>query len=137
MTGTKRLLLVYSVMGLAACEGPAEEAVRAASLDPAATEFQDVGRCEKDRGIVTGKFNAKNAFGAYVGFQSFYWSADGGLVLHEHPKFSEMIDRCYGPLVIDPNDKAAAEAGRALKELDRANRMLEEAKRKAAREVGQ
>jgi hypothetical protein len=41
-------------------------------LDPSSVQFRDVSTSDK---CVTGEINAKNSFGAYVGFKGFYYSA--------------------------------------------------------------
>ena len=52
----------------------AEAAITEGAKDPSSVVFKDVADCP-NKGWVTGKLNAKNAFGAYVGFKHFYSNA--------------------------------------------------------------
>ena len=74
----------------------AEDAVRRLMKDPDSTQFRDVVRCSADATVSAGEFNAKNLYGAYVGFESFYYAPDTGVVLLSDDGFSLMMNRCYG-----------------------------------------
>ncbi|NBR31974.1 MAG: hypothetical protein EBS87_07520 [Sphingomonadaceae bacterium] len=50
-----------------------ERTVRSHHRDPDATLFRGVTRCAPNSTIWQGEFNAKNAYGAYVGYQSFIY----------------------------------------------------------------
>lgn len=73
----------------------AKEAVSRGLLDPGATQFRNLEVCSEDRNVISGEFNAKNAYGAYVGFKSFYY-ADNAVALVEDPAFGPLVKRCYG-----------------------------------------
>lgn len=61
--------------------------------DPDAVQFSRLERCNNDRLIWTGELNSKNGFGAYAGFQTFYY--DGTRVAFlDDPAAGEMIRRC-------------------------------------------
>lgn len=79
---------------------PAEESVRQVFADPDSVQFRDVRKCAADSTLTTGVFNAKNAFGAYVGFQPF-------VVEYDFPTFDgfgnleQMLARCNGTQYIE------------------------------------
>ncbi len=91
----------------------AETRIAAAMRDPSSVQFRDVVICPTGDGV-TGYYNAKNSYGAYVGFQAFiyadyrYWLADGS----SFGDFNDLMRRCYGP-------DAAAEAESSIEETDR------------------
>lgn len=62
---------------ISACDSPrvsaAKEAVRNGMRDPDSVEFRGIYETER---AVCGEVNAKNAFGAYVGFRPFYAYGD-------------------------------------------------------------
>lgn len=91
----KKVACVLAMLTLAGCEGPAERAVRAAMLDPDATQFRNVETCPADRSITRGEFNGKNGFGAYTGFSTFYYSK-GHLTFIGDADFLDRIEACYG-----------------------------------------
>lgn len=64
-------------------------------MDPDSVQFRGVRRCASEPALVTGEFNAKNAYGAYVGFQPFYYDRGGVLTLNEATAFGEATDRCF------------------------------------------
>jgi len=67
-----RLALAASLLALAGCSSPerdAAQAARAAMADPDSAQTTKVRMA--DDGLVCGLINARNAFGAYVGFQPF------------------------------------------------------------------
>jgi len=84
----------------------AKSAVRREMRDPDAAQFREMGGCFKDKAIVKGEVNGKNAYGAYTGFRPFYF-ADGRAVLANTEdlfggsEFEEVARRCdgYGPVV--------------------------------------
>jgi hypothetical protein len=55
----------------------AEQAIAKDFLDPASAQFRNVRLVDKVKGddVVCGEVNAKNSYGAYVGFRKFYYSA--------------------------------------------------------------
>lgn len=77
MSGTSRGWgLVACSCALAACNPAhreAEEAVRRLLTDPQSAQFSEMKQCGKSA-AVTGKVNAKNAFGGYTGPQIFYYA---------------------------------------------------------------
>lgn len=52
----------------------AKEALRHSMKDPDATQFREVAWCGKEGGPIEGEFNAKNSYGAYAGFERFYYA---------------------------------------------------------------
>lgn len=44
--------------------------------DPSSVEYRNVRSCGKDGQWAAGEYNAKNSFGAYVGFQPFIYDGD-------------------------------------------------------------
>jgi hypothetical protein len=102
--------LIMIALGLASCRpNPAENAVRQLARDPESVQFRDVKECPADAELTTGFFNAKNAFGAYVGFQEFVFD---GVVAHssEFGDIERMTAKCYGEQYIDaaPLEKISA-----------------------------
>lgn len=79
----------------------AEKAVRYNARDPDAVQFREVKRCSNDKAVIRGEYNGKNGYGAYAGFEPFYYSAEHGLVLLNDADFSSMLKPCYGA---NPND---------------------------------
>jgi hypothetical protein len=86
-------LLVSACFGDSYIE-EAQGAVATRMRDPSSVQFQYVERCRGETALVRGEYNAKNGFGAYTGFSSFYYVA-GSVVLLEDYQFSEMTDRCF------------------------------------------
>lgn len=72
----KAALLVAMAITLASCErySEAKDAVRQQLKDPASARFQNVIR---DGRYVCGEYNAKNGYGAYGGFDVFYYDTVG------------------------------------------------------------
>lgn len=95
----KATFYAIAFLMVAACSpstnSEAEEAVRALMRDPDSTQFRNVSICPNDRTMSHGDYNAKNLYGAYVGFEPFYYSADTGVVFLANPEFSEMLGRCF------------------------------------------
>lgn len=81
---------------LAGCDGAAEDAVSNRMADPEAVQFRDLRKCSEDNTVTQGRFNAKNAYGAYTGFEPFYYATDVGAVILGDSEFSAMTSRCYG-----------------------------------------
>ena len=82
---------------LSGCNSEQREAERAVSdrmRDPGSTQFKDVARCSADPNIWHGSFNAKNGFGAYSGFDPFYYE-NFRVVLLGDSDFSSFTDRCF------------------------------------------
>lgn len=52
----------------------AKKAVREKLKDPEAARFRNVRKKKGHEGVVIGEVNAKNSFGAYVGYDRFYVS---------------------------------------------------------------
>jgi hypothetical protein len=61
----------------------AEAQIRGQLLDPDETKFQNV-RGSPQLGCVTGQLMGKNSFGAYTGWQEFYWHENSGAILAEN-----------------------------------------------------
>lgn len=74
--------IIVAVILLAGCGQSeiekAQQAVAQKTREPAAAQFQNVTYCSGDPRIIVGKVNAKNGFGGYVGFTTFY--VDRGVV---------------------------------------------------------
>jgi hypothetical protein len=68
----KYFLLLLVAFSLAACESSEEkelkEFVSSQFKDPQSTQFQ---KLVHGKGVLCGEINAKNGFGAYVGFKKF------------------------------------------------------------------
>lgn len=83
----------------------AQEAAANMTRDPAAAQFRNVRSCDGDGELIYGEMNAKNAFGAYVGFTPFF--SDGGTVTIADEHFlstgegrkyaAALSERCFGP----------------------------------------
>lgn len=92
-----RLIPIVSILVIAGCSSPftdAEDAVRAHVKDANSTEFRDVAFCgDKTGNVIRGEFNSKNSYGAYAGYEKFYY--DGGVVeLPDDYGYLALMDRC-------------------------------------------
>lgn len=129
--------ILVLLLALTACgTSEAEEAVKRSMLEPAATQFRDVKTCDADQNLIVGDFNAKNRVGGYEGFKPFYYT-EHRAIFAEDGDFAKMTDRCYGKVTVDPTDKDAVAAAKALRDLDAATTALEQARQKAASEVSE
>ena len=62
----------------------AKKAVRARVVDPTSVLFRDIHSGKSGGSVkVCGEYNAKNRFGAYVGYTGFSWRKDGSVVILE------------------------------------------------------
>lgn len=86
-------------MILSGCEdrtiGEAKAAVAATMRDPGSVQFAGVQWCPKGN-VVTGQVNAKNGFGAYVGFAPFYYRKPFTAVGPDAFMFDELQSDCVG-----------------------------------------
>jgi len=73
----------------------AKEAVSHDLNDPESAQFRDVVVCSADQTVVRGEVNAKNLFGAYIGFKPFYF-ADNQVADLDHGRFTDLMNRCFG-----------------------------------------
>lgn len=79
-----------------------KDAVANKTRDPTAAEFRNVRYCDGRDDLIAGEMNAKNAFGAYVGFTPFFW--DRGVItiveesIFDNPErqrfVAKLMDRC-------------------------------------------
>lgn len=70
----------------------AKAQVAARMRDPASVQFKDVS-VSTTGGRVCGSVNAKNGYGAYVGFTPFIWLGSGEILTYEaEPTFDEIMD---------------------------------------------
>jgi len=60
--------------------------------DPWSTKFELVHDCGDRGSVVSGRYNAKNSYGAYEGFQTFYY--DQGQVYLEDEAQLPIIEKC-------------------------------------------
>lgn len=105
------LVMIALSLGLGACGSAhqdAEDAVRRRQKDPDATQFRDLMKCPKDPRVTSGEYNAKNSYGAYIGFEAFYHSQDTGVVFLSDDDFMMMLDRCYGKSKTDTGSEPQA-----------------------------
>lgn len=83
---------------LAACgsaeQSRIEQAVAYSLADPGSAQFREVRRCTGDTAIWSGQVNAKNLYGAYVGFEPFLYSR-GTVARAGDSEFTGLLDRCY------------------------------------------
>lgn len=72
-----------------------ERTVRSHHRDPDATQFRGVKRCAPNSAIWQGEFNAKNGYGAYVGYQEFIYE-DGSVYAVGDPSdgYVDALTRC-------------------------------------------
>ena len=69
---------ISASIGLCSDRGLVEKAkseVSRSLKDPEATRFRNVRVKKGEKGIVIGEFNAKNGFGAYIGYDKFYYDS--------------------------------------------------------------
>lgn len=93
-------LVIVAALVLAGCLSKVsqiEEDVRRDMLDPDAVQFRNIESCYYNDKVWHGEFNAKNAYGAYTGFKSFYY-ADGDFATVEQGNFSDLMEKCYSKL---------------------------------------
>lgn len=79
-----RLMVALAVAAVSACGNSAritaaEEAVRSRMKDPGSVQFKTIKVAKT--GAVCGDFNAKNSYGAYVGFNMFAYTKEGELLI--------------------------------------------------------
>lgn len=98
-----RLLIICLSFVLAACGDneidAAKDMVASEMKDPSSVQWKDVKRCNSDRNVVSGEVNAKNSYGAYVGYTAFFYSNGvAALVTNtdDLDKFNELMKSCYG-----------------------------------------
>jgi len=73
----------------------AKEAVAEKVKDPASAQFKDVNLC-KTKGMVQGQFNAKNSFGAYTGYETFFFIDGTAFMIGSFPfDAANEKDRAY------------------------------------------
>lgn len=75
----------YRVEATPAQEKFAKETISREMKDPSSTQLRDVYATSRGLGddTVCGEVNAKNSFGAYVGFRSFVVNSDGSYYVSE------------------------------------------------------
>ncbi|HMO74139.1 MAG TPA: hypothetical protein PKD99_14100 [Sphingopyxis sp.] len=96
-------IAIVAALVLAGCDGAPKDAVRSLVRDPDSTQFRYVQRCSHDRTVWRGDYNAKNGFGAYTGFQPFYYSEiDRAVATLEHGNFEALSNRCFGKYADQP-----------------------------------
>ena len=129
---------------LSACteKSRVEGEVRAALKDPDAARFQEVEVCSADKAIYTGEVNAKNGYGAYNGFNRFYF-ADGQTVFYDddddgydNEKYHRLAARCNGTPYVDPSDAASSAASEAAAGAGSATRAAPDEKSEEQGETG-
>lgn len=94
----QKIVLIVATLALSGC-GPnraesVEREIRMQLRDPEAVQFDDISQCAGAPTIWTGRLNTKNGFGAYTGFQYFYY--DGISVYLEGDAPLDIIKRCSG-----------------------------------------
>jgi hypothetical protein len=104
---TREILLIGLLALLTGCEGrafdrtyggqfgKAREAVRSELKDPDSAKFSNLEVCAASNAVVTGKVNAKNSFGAYVGDESFFAKGSIGQ-FYRNVMFDDLARECYG-----------------------------------------
>lgn len=108
-----RVITCLASLLLVGCESSrVEDAVRRQMRDPDATQFREVSRCPADNSVWRGEYNAKNGFGAYNGFQSFYY-ADGYVITAGQGDILAALHRCFGRFAEDSPKEASEGASRS------------------------
>lgn len=111
---------VTLAIGMCACLGScarpyseAEKAVRYQLKDGDSAKFRNERRCGASD-IITGEVNSKNSYGAYAGFEAFYFR--GGLVEIGDDSSSTLFKAC-----MEATEAATDEMVNAMSPEDRAN----------------
>lgn len=102
----RQVAIALSALALGACQflpgseaqrfAEAEKDVRDRMSDPEAVQFRDIRACSRTPEAITGSFNAKNSFGAYVGFNEFFIIPGSGLILSDSQFYENAAKVCYG-----------------------------------------
>lgn len=75
------LFAIACLSGCTSANADAEQAVSNRMKDPRSTEFRNIGFCgESGKSVTRGEYNSKNSYGAYEGFEPFYYD-DGAVEL--------------------------------------------------------
>lgn len=92
------LTALLSLQGCDRISGKAsvEEAVAQSLIDPTSPLFRGTERCIADRDIWQGEVNGKNRFGAYVGFERFFYANGTVAIGYDHYDYPSLFNRCYG-----------------------------------------
>jgi len=88
----KALVAIFGLV-VAGCgpAGEAKEAVSREMRDPSSVQFRDVKSVKQADGstAVCGEYNAKNAFGAYVGFERFSYHSGRAYLQKSNPDMTD------------------------------------------------
>jgi hypothetical protein len=91
----RSIALFLGMSSLAGCSPQfraAQDAVISQMKDGGATEFRNIRYCGSEgNSVIIGEYNSKNSFGAYSGFETFYYD-DGIVELPDH--WGSLFDRC-------------------------------------------
>jgi hypothetical protein len=102
-----RIFALCCCISFAGCEpqviSDAKEALRHGAKDPDSVQFRDVKVCGADSQVVMGEYNAKNGYGAYNGYEPFYYS-DYRIAFSSDSQFQTMMARCFGPEIMKKVD---------------------------------
>lgn len=118
LVAMRAILIMAAALALGACDNVSGEAeVKAAvsrnMLDPDAVQFRDLERCTEDTSVWQGEFNAKNAYGAYTGFEAFFYS-NGAYATTDSDEgtadFMALLKRCFGKYAETSTEDASAPA---------------------------
>jgi hypothetical protein len=95
-------ILLLTFLILAGCDKQAmdaKDAVKRQLKDPNSVEFRDVESYEN--GVTCGRYNAKNGYGAYSGFQGFVYDK-GVVALQSDKEYTSARDKCTVGMGCDP-----------------------------------
>lgn len=115
-----RFIVLLSWLMLTGCEqklfaerrliSDAKSALREKMRDPDSVKFKDIMACSKPGGIV-GKYNAKNGYGAYSGFELFMYRDGVVATVDDWQEYDKLSDQCYSDDVLAETKKIKVEMG--------------------------
>ena len=96
MMNLQHRIVLLALPLLAACDNPAEDALRARMDVPDSTEFRDLRPCPTDPSITVGEYNSRNVLGLYAGFERFFYDASTGNAYIRWDAHADEIEaRCF------------------------------------------
>lgn len=111
MKVARSIALCIVLISLVSCEDPlikaAKDAVRYDAKDPESVQFRNVHACAKPNAVY-GEYNAKNSYGAYVGFRPFIYAGAQVWTAGEAAGYEAISKLCYSDAVLAETAKEMA-----------------------------
>ncbi len=122
MSGIMRLVGVASLALIVAGCGPSGEAKKAVSRemrDPSSVQFRDVKSVKQADGstAVCGEYNAKNAYGAYVGFEGFSYHSGRVYLQKSNPDMTDAGEIAQATEGLEAHTRLCVLKGQTIEEV--------------------